>query len=438
MIYSKVLDNERKGVFLGQTVQVVPHVTDTIKQSIYLASKEVKPDVQIIEIGGTVGDIESLPFLEAIRQVELEVGNDRAIFIHTTLLPYLNTSHELKTKPTQHSIKTLMSLGINPDFVVLRADREISDDIKVKVSKMCTLFESNVIALPDLSNIYEVPLVLYKQKMDKLICNQFKINKKINLKPWLEVIENYKTAKEEIHIAIVGKYIELEDAYISVKEALKHAGLPLQLNVKVDFVNARELTSKNVVSKLRNMDGILVPGGFGISGVEGKIEAIKFAREKKVPFLGICLGLQLATIEYARNVLKMEGANSTEFDMNTPYPIINYLPNQYKGISLGGTMRLGAYDCELKPNTLAIGTYKNKCISERHRHRYEFDNNYKAKFEEAGMIFSGINPQSNLVEIIELPNHPHFIACQFHPEFKSRPTKSHPLFYSLIKAAAKK
>ncbi len=437
MIYSKILSAERKGDFLGQTVQVVPHVTNEIKKYIYEASKAMKPDIQIIEIGGTVGDIESLPFLEAIRQVKLEAGFNNVIFIHTTLLPYLNTSHELKTKPTQHSVNTMMGLGITPDFVVLRADRDIHENLKEKISKMCTIPKEKVIALPDLKILYEVPLYLHAQEMDNIICKMFRINRKIDIKKWEELINKYNNVEKEVTIAIVGKYVELEDAYLSLRESLYHAGINLKTKVNIAWINSENLNRSNIKQQLKKIDGILIPGGFGNRGIDGKVLAIKYARQKKIPLFGICLGMQLALIEYARNVLGLRDADSTEFNPNTTNPIIDYLPNQYKGIDMGGTMRIGAYDCRLKPRTLAYKTYGKKLIAERHRHRYEFNNKYKDLYEKNGIVFSGINPQTNLVEIIELKDHPHFIGVQFHPEFKSRPIKAHPLFLSFISAASK-
>lgn len=430
MIYSEILKAERKGKFLGQTVQVIPHVTDEIKRRIVLAADKVKPDVQIIEIGGTVGDIESLPFLEAIRQVQLEKGNGDVIFIHTTLLPYLSTSKELKTKPTQNSVKTLMSLGITPDFLVLRADRDIPKELKEKISRMCTLKEECVISLPDLDSIYDVPLYIHKQNIDEIICKKFKINKKIDIKKWEEVVYKHSNLSNAITIGIVGKYVELEDAYMSIKEALKHTSIQLGVKINIKWINSENLE----LSQLGKVDGILVPGGSGIKGINGKIKAIKYAREKNIPFLGIGLGMQLATIEYARNVLGINDADSTEFNHETLNPVIDYLPNQYQGTNLGGTMRIGAYDCRLETNTKAYKAYKSKNISERHRHRFEFNNTYKEQFIKKGMIFSGINPLTNLVEIIELKDHPYFIGVQFHPEFKSRPIKAHPLFVSLVEA----
>lgn len=437
MIYSKILDAERKGDFLGQTVQVVPHVTNEIKKYIYRATDEMKPDIQIIEIGGTVGDIESLPFLEAIRQVKLEVGINNSIFIHTTLLPYLNTSHELKTKPTQHSVNTFMGLGLTPDFIVLRADRDISDNIKEKISNMCTIIKEKVIALPDLDNIYEVPLWLHRQNMDDTICKIFNINRKIDIKNWEELIDRCNNLKEEVKIAVVGKYVDLEDAYFSVREALKHAGFEHKVKVNIEWVNSENICEDNVGDILKNVHGILVPGGFGSRGINGKILAIKYARENNIPFFGICLGMQLAVIEYARNVLGLTDADSTEFNPSTTNPVIDYLPNQYKGINLGGTMRIGSYDCKILPKTLASKIYGKKLIAERHRHRYEFNNKYKEIMEQNNIVFSGINPLTQLIEITELKKHPHFIGVQYHPEFKSRPIKAHPLFASFINAAIK-
>lgn len=432
-IYSELLEKERKGEFLGETVQVVPHVTDAIKGHVFEATKAVKPDIQIIEIGGTVGDIESLPFLEAIRQIGLEKGFNNVKYIHTVLIPYLKASNELKTKPAQHSVKTLMGLGIIPDFLVLRADQNITDVIKEKISRLCTVKKDHVIAAETLDNIYEVPMHLYKQKMDELICKSFGFNEKIDLSKWKKILKNYDSFEKEVTIGLVGKYVELEDAYISVREALKHGGLDDKIKVNIAWINSEK---DNVLKELKKVDGVLVPGGFGTRGISGKIEAIKYAREKKLPFLGICLGMQLAVIEYARNVIKLD-ADSTEFNSDTPNPIIDYLPDQYEGINYGGTMRLGAYECKFKKGTLAYSLYKKINISERHRHRYEFNNKYRDILEEKGMVISGVNPGSGLVEVIELKDHPYFIASQFHPEFKSRPTKPHPLFKGLINAALK-
>lgn len=437
MIYSKLLDDERKGVFLGQTVQVVPHVTNEIKKNIYMATNMVDPDVQIIEIGGTVGDIESLPFIEAIRQVSLEKGRENVKYVHITLVPFLNASKEFKSKPTQHSVKTLMGMGIVPDFVVLRANELIPEDMKEKIARLCSLKVKNIISAPDSDNIYQVPFNFHEQQFDDLLCEEFGISKEIHMKEWNQVLDNYHHLDKEITIALVGKYVELEDAYLSVKEALRHAGLVHHTKVKIDWVDSETLTENTYQKRLKHANGILVPGGFGSRGIEGKLLAAQYAREKQVPFLGICLGLQIAIIEFARHVAGLEDADSTEFKPNTKCPIIDYLPEQYAGIEMGGTMRLGAYDCEVKQGTLAYKTYKTTAIAERHRHRYEFNNKYVEELEKYGLVFSGKNPQTGLVEIIELPKHPHFIAVQFHPEFKSRPTKAHPLFLSLVEASLK-
>lgn len=434
MVYSEILKAERKGKFLGHTVQVIPHVTNEIKRRIILATEKVKPDIQIIEIGGTVGDIESLPFLEAIRQIQLEKGNGDVIFIHTTLLPYLNTSKELKTKPTQNSVKTLMSLGITPDFLVLRADRDIPAELNEKISRMCTIKQECVISLPDLDSIYDVPLYIHKQNIDELICKKFKINRKIDIRRWEEVFNKHKNLNNAVTIGLVGKYVELEDSYISIKEALKHTSIQLGVKINIKWFNSGDLD----VRQLKKVDGILVPGGFGAKDIDGKIKAIKYAREKGIPFLGIGLGMELAIIEFARNVLGIKDADSAEFNHKTLNPVIDYLPNQYKGANLGVTMRIGAYDCEIKTNTKAHKIYKSKKIIERHRHRFEFNNSYIEQFEKNGIIFSGINPLTNLVEIIELKDHPYFIGVIFHPEFKSRPIKAHPLFVSFIKSVLEK
>lgn len=437
MIYQEILAKERAGEFLGETVQVVPHVTSAIKDKIKAATNEIKPDVQIIEIGGTIGDIESLPFIEAIREFSLEVGSENVIFIHTTLLPYLKMSKELKSKPTQHSVRRLMEYGIVPNFIVLRAEMEVPEEIKEKISRMCTIRKDHVIDAHDLDNIYKVPELLHSQNMDQIICDHFGFDTNINLEAWTNSIKKYDNLNKEITIAIAGKYIELEDAYISVKEAVCHAGLDFGAKTNIKWINTESVNENNVEDELKGVDGVIVPGGFGNRGIEGKIAVIKHIRENNIPFLGICLGMQLATIEFARNVAGLKEADSTEFNPNAKDPIIDYLPDQYEGIDMGGTMRLGLYDCSLIEGTLASKAYEEEEIKERHRHRYEFNNKYKKQLEEEGLIFSGINKKADLVEIIELPNHKHFIAGQFHPEFKSRPTKAHPLFVSLVKASLK-
>ena len=432
MIYSSVLQKERNGEYLGNDVQMVPNITDEIKEYILSATKEKKPDFQIIEIGGTVGDIESLPFLESIRQLSLEVGRENCVFIHTTLVPYLAASNEHKTRPTQHSVKTLMGVGIIPDFVVLRSNEKIKESAKDKISKLCTIKKGYVISAPNLDSIYKVPIILHEQKMDDLICQDLKYKGKINLTPWNRMLKAQEDYQTEITIGIVGKYVELEDAYFSVREALKHAGFFLKAKVNIKWLEAEDT---NLIRKLKKLDGILVPGGFGSRGIEGKIKAITYARTHKIPFLGICLGMQLAVIEYMQNVLGIKEANSTEFQEATKIPVIDYLPDQYKGIEFGGTMRLGAFPCHVKKGTLAHKLYGKQQISERHRHRYEFNNKYRDEFINTDLGFAGINETSDLIEIIELKNHPFFIASQFHPEFKSRPTKPHPLFKGLVEAS---
>jgi CTP synthase len=435
-VYSTVLAKERRGDYLGATVQVVPHITNEIKQKVYDAANQSGADIIITEIGGTVGDIESQPFIEAIRQVKSEVGRDNVAYIHTTLVPYLNASGELKTKPTQHSVKELMAYGIKPDFIVLRTSHDLNDDIKSKVSLFCDIEKSHVIEAIDATTLYHVPLNLLAQNFDSLVLENLKLEiKDIDQTEWLELVDRVTSLDKEVNIGIVGKYVELEDAYLSVAESLRHAGYAYGANVKIDWIQAENINPDNVVEKIGHLDGILVPGGFGKRAVEGKIEAIKYARTNNVPFFGICLGMQLASIEYARNVAGLEKANSTEMDPNTPHAIIDYLPDQYEGINFGGTMRLGAYNCDLVEGTHAYNAYGEEHISERHRHRYEFNNDYKQPLIDAGLTVSGINPETNLVEVIEIKDHKHFIACQYHPEFKSRPTKPHPLFKSFVGAS---
>jgi len=436
-IYSDVLEKERQGAFLGNTVQVVPHITDALKKKIYLAAEESKADFIITEIGGTVGDIESYPFLEAIRQVGAE-QKDNVCYVHLVLVPYLRKAGELKSKPAQHSYKELMKAGIIPDFMVVRSETGINEKIREKISLFCNIDKTRVIDAKDAETIYDIPINFYNQKFDRYILDKFKMeSNKIYLKPWNDFLEKAHNLNKTLTIGIVGKYVVLEDAYLSVTEAVKHAGINEQVKVKIKWILSEEITNKNVRTKLKGVDGVIVPGGFGNRGIEGKINAIKYIRENNIPFLGICLGMQLATIEYARNVVGMPEANSTEFDEKTKEPLFAYLPDQYKGINLGGTMRLGAYNCNLIKGTLAYRLYNEKIVSERHRHRYEFNNKYQKRLEDKGLVFSGINPETNLVEIIELKNHPYFIGSQFHPEFKSRPIAPRPLFEGLIKAALK-
>ncbi len=437
-IYSSVLTKERKGEYLGSTVQVIPHITNEIIQKVYDAGKESNADIVITEVGGTVGDIESIPFIEAIRQVRREVGIENTIYIHCTLVPYLKAAGEIKTKPTQHSVKTLNSQGINPDFIGVRSEVELSEGAKEKLALFCNIKKENVIEILDAKSIYHVPAALQEQRMDELVLKRFGLDpKKLDLTEWETFVNKLDSVEGVVNIGLVGKYVSLEDAYLSVSEALLHAGVELGTKVKIKWIDAERLCDENLEAELSGVDGILVPGGFGTRAVEGKLRAIEYARTKNVPFLGICLGMQLATVEYARNVVGIEGAHSSEMDDTTKDAIIDYLPDQYLGIDFGGTMRLGAFDCELKDNTLAKKLYKQDVISERHRHRYEFNNKYKEILEEAGLVFSGVNPQSGLVEIIEIPEHKFFIAGQFHPEFKTRPGKPSPIFKGFVEAAIK-
>lgn len=435
-IYSSVIEKERRGDYLGGTVQIVPHITNEIKSKVYEAGSSSNADIVITEIGGTIGDIESLAFLETLRQIRYEFGHDNTLFVHTTLIPYIYGSGELKTKPTQHSVMELRGLGIQPDIIVCRASMALGDDIKKKLSLYCSIPTDNVIEAIDVKNIYQIPLNFYNQKIDEIVLNQFKLPvTKIDIKEWQGLVDTVDNLNNEIEIALVGKYIELHDAYLSVSEALKHAGYKYNTKVVINWVDAESLEGNVSLKEIfKNSKGILIPGGFGNRGIEGKIKAIKYARENNVPFLGICLGLQLAVIEFARNVCGLSEASSTEFNELCPDPIIDLMSDQKSIINMGGTLRLGNYRCKLLKNTLAYNDYKTDFIIERHRHRYEFNNKYKELLKSKGIVFSGVNEESDLVEIIEYPLHPHFIACQFHPEFKSRPTRCHPLFNSFVKA----
>jgi len=439
-IYSSVIEKERRGDYLGATVQMVPHVTNEIKNKVYEAGNVTGADIVITEIGGTVGDIESQSMIEALRQIQYEKGTENTFFVHCTLIPYIYGSNELKTKPTQNSVRDLRNMGIRPDALVCRAPFETGENIKKKLSLFCSVPVENVIDSIDVKNIYEIPINYHKQGFDEIVLKQFNLPiKKANLKYWEDLIKTVDNLKNEIEIALVGKYVELHDAYISVAEALKHAGYKYNTKVNINWVDSEDLESDNVNLKevFKNSKGILVPGGFGTRGTNGKIKAINYARTNKIPFLGICLGMQLAVIEFAQNVLKLEDATSTEFDPMCKNPVIDLMADQKAVSNMGGTLRLGNYECTLVPNTLASKIYKTDKILERHRHRYEFNNKYKEQLEDKGMIFSGINEANNLVEIIELKDHPHFIASQFHPEFKSRPTRPHPLFDSFVSASLK-
>ena len=438
-IYSEVIERERKGDYLGKTVQVVPHITNAIKEKVYKFD-ETDVDIVITEIGGTVGDIESLPFIEAIRQIGLEQKSEDVMYIHVTLLPYIHGSNELKSKPTQHSVRELQSYGIKPDVLVCRSEIRIPDGMKDKIALFCNVKKENVIQNSTVDVLYEVPLMLEKEGLAKVVCEHFNLkNKAPKNEKWEKMIEKIKSIPENaVKIAIVGKYISLEDSYLSVVESLKHGGFANNVNVDIEFVDSELITDDEKAEEmLKKFDGILVPGGFGNRGIEGKINAIKFAREHNVPFLGICLGMQMAVVEFARNVVGLKDASSTEFDRRTKNPVIHIMDTQKDVKKKGGTMRLGAYPCKIKENTLAEKVYKSNEISERHRHRFEFNNDFRAKIEEAGMKISGTSPDDLLVEIVEIPANKFFIAGQFHPEFKSRPDKPAPLFKAFIKAAKK-
>ncbi|PHO07550.1 CTP synthase [Thermoanaerobacterium thermosaccharolyticum] len=435
-VYWSVISKERKGDYLGATVQVIPHITNEIKDRIRRVGKEQNVDCVIVEIGGTVGDIESLPFLEAIRQISVEEGKDNVMFIHVTLVPHLGKTGELKTKPTQHSVKELRSIGIQPDMIVCRTEFPLTEDIKEKIGMFCNVKPDAVIENIDVDSIYEVPLELDRQKVDEYVINRLNLPAgEPDLKEWRAFVEKEKNLKREVEIALVGKYVELHDAYISVVESLRHAGIYNDANVKIRWVNSENVNDDTVDELLRGAKGILVPGGFGDRGVEGKIRAAQYARENKIPYLGLCLGMQCAVIEFARNVAGLKNAHSTEFNGATPYPVIDLMPEQKDIDEKGGTMRLGVYPCKLKEGTKAYDAYKDELIYERHRHRYEFNNEYRELLTSKGLILSGLSPDDRLVEIIEVKDHPFFVASQFHPEFKSRPLRPHPLFRDFIAAA---
>lgn len=437
-IYSSVISKERKGEYLGGTVQVIPHITNEIKQRIFQAGEETDTDVVITEIGGTVGDIESLPFLEAIRQMRSQIGRENVMYIHVTLIPYLKAAGEMKTKPTQHSVKELRSIGIQPNLIVCRTDYPLSADMKEKLALFCDIDSKAVIEARDAETLYEIPLLLREQGMDDIVLNHLKLTApEPDMSQWIQLVDRVKNLKRKVEIAIVGKYVSLHDAYLSIVESLSHAGFASDTEVKIRWVNAEELTGDNVADALDGVQGILVPGGFGDRGIEGKISAVRFAREQNIPFFGICLGMQVAVIEFARSVAKLEQANSSEIDPATPYPVIDLLPEQKEIEDLGGTMRLGAYPCKLIPNTLAMKSYAQEIVKERHRHRYEFNNQYREQLERAGLRISGTSPDGRLVEIIEIPDHPWFLAVQFHPEFTSRPDRPQPLFKSFVEASLK-
>lgn len=433
-IYESIIKKERKGEYLGKTVQVIPHVTDEIKNAFYAVSD--KNDIVIAEIGGTVGDIEGLPFLEAIRQMRLSLGSENTLFIHLTLVPFIKTSGELKTKPTQHSVKELRAIGIQPDIILCRTDRFLSAEIKAKISLFTNVPLEAVVTAKDVENVYEIPLIFAQEGLDHIILKKLKLPfKKRRMDRWKNLVEKMKNPRDKVEIAMVGKYAELQDSYISLNQALYHAGTAHQLKVNISWVEAKKLENKNIERVLEEADGILVPGGFGVRGIEAKISAVTFAREKKVPFFGICLGMQCATIEFARNIASLNKANSTEFNPKTPHKIF-FKWRELKGVQdLGGTMRLGQFLCRLKKGTFAEKAYGKTDVYERHRHRYEFNPYYEKVLTKAGLFISGKNPKHKLVEIVEIKNHPWFLGCQFHPEFKSKPLEPHPLFKAFIGAS---
>jgi CTP synthase len=436
-IYQEVIEKERRGDFLGKTVQVIPHITDEIKRRIMLLGLENEYDVVLTEIGGTVGDIESLPYIEAVRQLKFELGPSNTLFIHLTLVPYLSATGELKTKPTQHSVKVLLENGIQPDILVLRAEKNLTSDIRGKVALFCNVEMEAVIESVDVSTIYEVPLLLQKEKLDEITIRKLKLEKtKIpDLGPWTEVVDRLKNPECSVKIGLVGKYVELADSYKSIIESLSHAGVTYRCKVDIACIHSEEITEQNVSEILEEQHGIIVAPGFGDRGIDGKIFAARYAREHMIPFLGICLGMQCAVIEFARNVLGYMDAHSTEMDAMTKYPVIDLMEEQ-KGITeKGGTMRLGAWDCKIKEGTKVHKTYNKTFIRERHRHRYEFNNRFLGAFEDAGFIASGINPESDLVEIMEITRHPWFVGVQFHPEYSSTVMKPHPLFIQFVKSA---
>lgn len=435
-IYQAVLNKERRGDYQGGTVQVIPHITNEIKERIHRVAKDTNPDVVITEIGGTVGDIESLPFLEAIRQFRKDVGRNNVLYMHVTLLPWIPSAGEMKTKPTQHSVKELRSIGIQPDILVCRSDRPLQQGMKEKLSEFCDVPVESVITAKDASSIYEVPLILEREGLAQQVLDLFQLEQRQpNLSHWQSIVDRLYQGGQQIEIAIVGKYVRLTDAYLSVIEAVRHAAIAMGASLNVRWINSEDLEAYGAESYLQGIDGILVPGGFGVRGVDGKIAAIEYARLRNIPFLGLCLGMQCSVIEWARHVATLADANSAEFDPNTRNPVINLLPEQHDVVDLGGTMRLGLYPCRLAPDTLAFSLYQDEVVYERHRHRYEFNNAYRNLFLETGFKISGTSPDGRLVEIIELPNHPFFIATQFHPEFQSRPNMPHPLFKGFIKAA---
>ncbi|SDN52139.1 CTP synthase [Acetanaerobacterium elongatum] len=435
-VYWTVISKERRGDYLGGTVQVIPHITNEIKERIYRVGKSGAADVVITEIGGTVGDIESLPFLEAIRQLSTEVGRDNALFIHVTLVPYISGSNELKSKPTQHSVKEFLSLGIQPNIIVCRSEYELPQDMRNKIALFCNVRPEDVIENLTAPTLYEVPLMLEDQGLADAACYHLKLeNREPNLAAWADMVSRFKHTSKTVEIGIVGKYVELPDAYLSIAESLHHAGIANDAKVHIHWIQSENIDRGNVADKLSGIDGILVPGGFGDRGIDGMIEGVRFARENNIPYFGICLGMQMAAIEFARNVLNLEDVNSTEFNEDCKNPVIDIMAEQREITDKGGTMRLGLYPCKLNAESRCRSLYSDEVIYERHRHRYEFNNEYRAAFTQAGMLLAGISPNEKLVEIIEYPKHPWFVGVQFHPEFKSRPNRPQPIFKDFVRAA---
>lgn len=435
-IYQTVLDKERRGDYLGQTVQVIPHITNEIKDRVTFMEKEMHPDVIISEIGGTVGDIESLPFLEAIRQLKFDLGKERVLYIHVTLIPYIRAASELKTKPTQHSVKELRSIGIQPDILVCRTEQDLSEDLKAKLALFCDVDREAVIQLKDATSIYEVPLMLAEEGMDREVIKRLSLTcQRADLAEWQEIVRKVRNLDRQVTIGLVGKYVELPDAYLSIVEALRHAGFQYNSDISIRWVNAELVEKEGPDTLLSGVDAILVPGGFGERGIEGKIATARYARENKIPYLGICLGMQCAIIEFARQVCQLKDAHSSEFSTDTSNQLVYLMPDQKNVDKKGGTMRLGVYPCHLVPGTEAHRLYGRDDIEERHRHRYEVNNDYRTILQENGLVISGLSPDGRLVEMVELSDHPWFVGCQFHPELKSRPNRPHPLFLGLIEHA---
>ena len=434
-VYSSVIEKERKGNYLGACVQIIPHITDEIKAMVRKTAQKTQAEVVMVEVGGTVGDIESQPFLEALRQLRNEEGHDNVMFVHVTYVPYLRAAGEFKTKPTQHSTKELRSTGITPDMIICRSELPIDTHLKDKIAHFCDVDNKAVINAPDVHSIYEIPLILNSENVGDLILERMKIEaRKPDLYGWSQIVDSLKIDEDKISIGIIGKYVELEDAYISIRESLKHAAAELGVKVEIEYIRAEDSVNKEKISKY---DALLIPGGFGERGISGKLDAVRYSIEKQIPLFGICLGMQCMVVEFAR-MHGFDGANSTEFEENAKHPVIDIMLEQKKIKNMGGTMRLGSYPCKVEENTIAYDAYKESNVSERHRHRYEFNNDYRTILQEKGLKISGASPDNFLVEIVELPDHPWFLGCQFHPEFKSRPNKAHPIFKSFIAAAIKK